>query len=56
MAFSFNSRPKFSVQVTQTGEAYLCADNESLLAGMLRLFLKVVHEHAATAVKGVKPA
>jgi 3-phenylpropionate/trans-cinnamate dioxygenase ferredoxin reductase subunit len=37
MAFSFNSRPKFEVQVEQTGEAYACADNESLLAGMLRL-------------------
>ena len=37
MAFSFNSRPKFEVQVAQTGEAYACADNESLLAGMLRL-------------------
>ena len=37
MAFSFNSRPKFSVQVAQTGEAYPCATNESLLKGMLRL-------------------
>jgi 3-phenylpropionate/trans-cinnamate dioxygenase ferredoxin reductase subunit len=37
MAFSFNSRPKFEVHVAQTGEAYACADNESLLAGMLRL-------------------
>ena len=37
MAFSFNSRPKFSVQVAQTAEEYACADNESLLAGMLRL-------------------
>ncbi len=33
----FDSRPKVAVQVQQTGESYLCATNESLLQGMLRL-------------------
>ncbi|AOW14470.1 ferredoxin [Hydrogenophaga crassostreae] len=37
MAFSFDSRPKVSVHVAQTSEAYLCASTESLLQGMLRL-------------------
>lgn len=37
MAFTFDSRPKVSVHVAQTGETYLCASNESLLQGMLRL-------------------
>ena len=37
MAFSFDSRPKANVHVAQTGETYLCASNESLLQGMLRL-------------------
>jgi len=33
----FDTRPKVSVQVLQTGETYLCATSESLLQGMLRL-------------------
>jgi ferredoxin len=33
----FDSRPKFTVEIAQTGESYLCAGNESLLKGMLRL-------------------
>ncbi|MDP3322204.1 MAG: 2Fe-2S iron-sulfur cluster binding domain-containing protein [Hydrogenophaga sp.] len=33
----FDSRPKFTVHVAQTGEAFPCASNESLLTGMLRL-------------------
>jgi ferredoxin len=37
MAFSFDSRPKVPVLVTQTGESYLCATGESLLQGMLKL-------------------
>lgn len=37
MAFSFDTRPKVTVTVTQTGETYPCATTESLLQGMLRL-------------------
>ena len=37
MGFSFDSRPKVSVLVTQTAESYLCATSESLLQGMLKL-------------------
>lgn len=37
MAFSFDTRPKVTVTVTQTGESYPCATTESLLQGMLRL-------------------
>lgn len=33
----FDSRPKVHVRVAQTGETYLCATDESLLRGMLRL-------------------
>jgi ferredoxin len=33
----FDTHPKVSVHVTQTNETYLCANNESLLRGMLRL-------------------
>ena len=33
----FDSRPKFTVHVAQTGEAFPCASNESLLTGMFRL-------------------
>ncbi|MDP2407616.1 MAG: 2Fe-2S iron-sulfur cluster binding domain-containing protein [Hydrogenophaga sp.] len=33
----FDSRPKFTVHVAQTGEAFPCASNESLHTGMLRL-------------------
>lgn len=33
----FDTRPKVSVNVAQTGESYACATTESLLAGMLRL-------------------
>jgi ferredoxin len=33
----FDNRPKVSVSVGQTGETYLCATDESLLRGMLRL-------------------
>jgi 3-phenylpropionate/trans-cinnamate dioxygenase ferredoxin reductase subunit len=33
----FDTRPKFTVQVAQTGEHYPCAGDESLLSGMLRL-------------------
>lgn len=33
----FDTRPKLDVCVTQTGEHYPCAGNESLLTGMLRL-------------------
>jgi ferredoxin len=33
----FDTRPKLPVSVTQTGETYPCAANESLLQGMLRL-------------------
>lgn len=37
MAFSFDSRPKVTVWVAQTGESYPCASTESLLQGMLKL-------------------
>jgi ferredoxin len=33
----FDSRPKVSVCVVQTGESYPCATTESLLRGMLKL-------------------
>jgi 3-phenylpropionate/trans-cinnamate dioxygenase ferredoxin reductase subunit len=33
----FDTRPKVTVQIPQTGESYLCATTESLLQGMLRL-------------------
>lgn len=33
----FDSRPKVTVRVEQTGESYPCATTESLLQGMLRL-------------------
>lgn len=33
----FDTRPKVSVHVMQTGETYPCAGDESLLQGMLRL-------------------
>ena len=33
----FDTRPKVSVSVVQTGESYVCATTESLQAGMLRL-------------------
>lgn len=33
----FDTRPKHQVHVVQTGEEYLCASDESLLTGMLRL-------------------
>jgi len=33
----FDTRPKVNVCVTQTGETYACATDESLLRGMLRL-------------------
>lgn len=33
----FDTRPKVNVRVTQTGETYACATDESLLRGMLRL-------------------
>lgn len=32
-----DTRPKMNVHVTQTGECYPCASDESLLKGMLRL-------------------
>lgn len=35
--FFDNSHPKVNVTITQTGECYPCAVNESLLKGMLRL-------------------
>jgi ferredoxin len=37
MSFSFDSRPKVTVFVTQTGESFPCATSESLLQGMLKL-------------------
>lgn len=33
----FDSRPKVTVTIEQTGESYSCATTESLLQGMLRL-------------------
>ncbi|MEO8117782.1 MAG: 2Fe-2S iron-sulfur cluster-binding protein [Rhodoferax sp.] len=33
----FDARPKVSVHVMQTNEIFLCANDESLLQGMLRL-------------------
>lgn len=33
----FDTRPKFAVHVAQTDETFLCAANESLLTGMVRL-------------------
>lgn len=38
----FDTRPKVSVHVAQTGETYLCANDESLLQGMLRLGRKSI--------------
>jgi 3-phenylpropionate/trans-cinnamate dioxygenase ferredoxin reductase subunit len=37
MSMLFDSRPKVTVQVAQTGESFSCASNESLLQAMLRL-------------------
>ena len=37
MAMRFDTRPTLNVCVTQTGESYACAADESLLRGMLRL-------------------
>jgi ferredoxin len=37
MTMIFDTSPKVRVYVTQTDETYLCATNESLLQGMLRL-------------------
>jgi len=33
----FDTRPKVSVEIAQTGESYLCATYENLLKGMLKL-------------------
>jgi 3-phenylpropionate/trans-cinnamate dioxygenase ferredoxin reductase subunit len=33
----FDTRPKVSVEIAQTGETYVCAINENLLKGMLKL-------------------
>jgi 3-phenylpropionate/trans-cinnamate dioxygenase ferredoxin reductase subunit len=38
----FDTRPKVTVHVEQTGESYLCATGESLLKGMLRLGRKSI--------------
>lgn len=38
----FDTRPKVSVHVAQTNETYLCANDESLLQGMLRLGRKSI--------------
>ena len=38
----FDTRPKLSVHVTQTDETFLCAHDESLLRGMLRLGRKSI--------------
>ena len=37
MAMWFDTQPKLTVCVVQTGETYPCAADESLLCGMLRL-------------------
>ncbi len=33
----FDTRPKVTVEIVQTGESYACATNENLLKGMLKL-------------------
>ncbi len=33
----FDTRPKVTVEIAQTGESYLCATDENLLKGMLKL-------------------
>jgi 3-phenylpropionate/trans-cinnamate dioxygenase ferredoxin reductase subunit len=33
----FDTRPKVSVEIVQTGESYVCATDENLLKGMLKL-------------------
>ena len=33
----FDTHPKVSVEITQSGESYACATNENLLKGMLKL-------------------
>ena len=38
----FDTRPKVSVHVAQTNETFLCANDESLLQGMLRLGRKSI--------------
>ena len=38
----FDVRPKLPIHVTQTDETYLCANDESLLQGMLRLGRKSI--------------
>lgn len=38
----FDVRPKLPIHVTQTDETFLCANDESLLQGMLRLGRKSI--------------
>lgn len=33
----YDTRPKVTVEIVQTGESYACATNENLLKGMLKL-------------------
>ena len=33
----FDTRPKVTVEIAQTGESYMCATDENLLKGMLKL-------------------
>ena len=33
----YDTRPKVTVEIVQTGESYVCATDESLLRGMLKL-------------------
>src|SRR6218665_2016375 len=49
----FDTRPKVSVLVEQTGERYACATTESLLQGMLRLGRKGIPVGCVTGGCGV---
>src|SRR6218665_2071273 len=49
----FDTRPKVSVLVEQTGERYACATTESLLQGMLRLGRKGIPVGCVNGGRGV---
>ncbi len=49
----FDTRPKVTVALTQTGERYPCAHDESLLAGMLKLGRKGIPVGCASGGCGV---
>lgn len=49
----YSSNPKVSVEIVQIGESYLCATNENLLKGMLKLGRKGIPAGCASGGCGV---